>query len=1179
MKEQTTRTPPKLRVLSAFLAVAMLLTLLPAAAFAASSASSYKYERKGTVDYVRNEGTTIWRVTNYFGSESNLTLESQFEGQNVFIINENVFQNKKNLVHVTLPTNLGDIYDGAFSGCANLVSVDVPNTLHEVWPRAFQGCTSLESFSMDGLNWATVDTFAFAGCTSLESFTITGPEATLNDNAFEGCTELKSVTLSGITATIKNNVFKGCTNLQEITLPNEIKSFGDNVFEGCTSLKTVYFEGTPEEWNANTVIKGKLPAGVTVVCTKPSEPGGGETGGGGTGGGETGGETGGGGTGGGETGGGETGGGETGGGGTGEPDQPTEGTYKLWIKGIQVTDENKDDVLNDKDDEENFEGEATVVFDPDTMTLNLRYAHLDCWGTGETPIRSGLPQLTITGIGGAVLGRTNSITAENGDILFDDGDISLVRGTISANHLTFRNGSWIRMTEWDDTAAGIVANGTIDIDGSKVVIENEKEPCAIWAKGGDLTVSNGSTVQLQVQSTALKGSGKLCVMDGQWYRTSKDGRYEKGTGTPAAFPDSAYFEVVNKNLNLDWYHVWVAGTQVNSENKGNIAPDIVQGGTISYDSENDILQISGPVTLGSPTEPINKTLLAGDSYSKTTKLTADQTVEGWVTGAWHDGISSMDEIVAGHYILHAVDPDGNEGIVGQRNTKINSGVTVELHNFKKGIWFDPVTIYGDVFIYDGEIGLDGFDHTLMPGATLEIHAKKFLGMTGTSKMRYKGGHLTMNAADSTTEDRGLAALNAEVDQFWYRTGPEAAFVETTAEAFNSNKPLDAVYLELTDEEPSMDGYFIEGDYTYEITADGNVRILAYEGSEADVVVPATLGGRNVTEIGNSARAIFDANAAIRSITFPDTLKEMSGLPLFYECENLKTITIPASVTEMNFDSVADCFIFNCPNLKTIEFKGTCAQWEAIEKEYVNLDGITVRCSDDTIDPVNPNPNPDPKPDPDDEDVFLQFEDCSVDVEKPDGTTLHVDALTGVIQSQRLPKGAKVTITLDEKAIPEGMKFSCWVFDGPRPEDLMEDGTTAAFTMQEDIGVLAKFSMLEEEDSSADFGTIAAATAVVGVVGATAYLVGTEVALNQLLPAGTSVPQDRAQLALLLWNTAGRPEPAALPAFADVTDPDTAKAAQWCMEAGFFQPREDGNFKPGKHVSRWKVLRTYQQTVK
>ena len=1152
MKEQTTRTPPKLRVLSAFLAVAMLLTLLPAAAFADDPPGWY-YTKDG-VKYFNDINSTVWQVYKYEGSAAEISLPETIndgKGRNYYVgaIRQKAFQDNTRITGVTFPERYYYVINAwAFSGCTNLKTVNTTTALMDVGERAFENCTSLQSFAMPGEHRQSVDSYAFSGCTSLQSFSMVGypGKAEIADHVFSGCKNLTQVSLSANVVSIGDNAFEKCTNLESITLYNTIKEFGENVFQN-SGLKTVYFEGTPEEWNANTVIKGKLPADVTVVCTKPSEPGGGEIGGGGT---------------------------------DPEPDQPIEGTYKLWIKGIQVTDENKDDVLNDKDDEENLEGEATVVFDPDTMTLNLRYAHLDCWGTGETPIRSGLPQLTITGIGGAVLGRTNSITAENGDILFDDGDISLVRGTISANHLTFRNGSWIRMTEWDDTAAGIVANGKIDIDGSKVVIENEEEACAIWAKGGDLTVSNGSTVQLQVQSTALKGNGKLCVMDGQWYRTSKDGQYEKGTGTPAAFPDSAYFEVVNKNLNLDWYHVWVAGTQVNSENKGNIAPDIVRGGTISYDSENDILQISGPVTLGSPTEPINKTLLAGDSYSKTTKLTADQTVEGWVTGAWHDGISSMDEIVAGHYILHAVDPDGNEGIVGQRNTKINSGVTVELHNFKKGISFDPVTIYGDVFIYDGEIGLTGFDCTLMPGATLEIHAKKFLSTTETSRIHYKGGHLTMNAADSTTEDRGLAALNAEVDKFWYRTGPEAAFVETTAEAFNSNKPLDAVYLELTDEEPSMDDCFIEGDYTYEITTDGNVRILAYDGSEADVVVPATLGGRNVTEIGNSARPVFDANAAIRSITFPDTLKEMSGLPLFHECENLETITIPVSVTGMHFHSVADCFIFNCPNLKTIIFKGTRAQWEAIEKESVNLDGITVRCSDGNIDPVQPDPDPDqPDPgDPDDKEVFLQFEDCSVDVEKPDGTTLHLDALTGVKQSQQLPKGAKVTITLDEKAIPEGMKFSCWVFDS-RPEDLMEDGTTATFTMQEDIGVLAKFSMLEEEDSSADFGTIAAATAVVGVVGATAYLVGTEAALNQLLPAGTSVPQDRAQLALLLWNTAGRPEPAALPAFADVTDPDTAKAAQWCMEAGFFQPREDGNFKPGKHVSRWKVLRTYQRIAK
>ena len=244
MKERSTRCPPKLRILSALLAFSMLLTLLPVTAFAASSD---KLETKGTVDYVRYEGTTIWRVAHYFGNESNLTLESQFDGQIVFFINEKVFQNKTNLTHVTLPTNLAEIENEAFAGCTNLETVVVPKTLQKVWPRAFQGCTSLKSFTMDGLSWATVDTYAFAGCTSLESFTITGPEATLNDNAFEGC-----------------------TNLKEVTLPQEIKSFGDNVFAGCTKLKKIIYNGKSTEW-ANCPANGKIPANVQVVCVPLDE--------------------------------------------------------------------------------------------------------------------------------------------------------------------------------------------------------------------------------------------------------------------------------------------------------------------------------------------------------------------------------------------------------------------------------------------------------------------------------------------------------------------------------------------------------------------------------------------------------------------------------------------------------------------------------------------------------------------------------------------------------------------------------------------------------------------------------------------------------------------------------------------------------------------------------------------
>ena len=71
-------------------------------------------------------------------------------------------------------------------------------------------------------------------------------------------------------------------------------------------------------------------------------------------------------------------------------------------------------------------------------------------------------------------------------------------------------------------------------------------------------------------------------------------------------------------------------------------------------------------------------------------------------------------------------------------------------------------------------------------------------------------------------------------------------------------------------------------------------------------------------------------------------------------------------------------------------------------------------------------------------------------------------------------------------------------------------------------------------------------------------------------------RDSAQTALLLWNTAGRPEPADAPAFADVADPDTAKAAQWCVEQGLMKRRLSGKFAPGSSIPAYQVLNAYRK---
>ena len=125
----------------------------------------------------------------------------------------------------------------------------------------------------------------------------------------------------------------------------------------------------------------------------------------------------------------------------------------------------------------------------------------------------------------------------------------------------------------------------------------------------------------------------------------------------------------------------------------------------------------------------------------------------------------------------------------------------------------------------------------------------------------------------------------------------------------------------------------------------------------------------------------------------------------------------------------------------------------------------------------------------------------------------------------------------------------------------------------------------DEPLDEDFGvepapmdTTGGAIAAVAVGGAAiwgGYEITTRVILHSLLPEGAAIPANRGQLALLVWNTAGRPEPAGAPAFADVTDPDTAKAAQWCTEQGIMDAKGD-RFEPEGWTPKFKVIEVWNK---
>ena len=113
------------------------------------------------------------------------------------------------------------------------------------------------------------------------------------------------------------------------------------------------------------------------------------------------------------------------------------------------------------------------------------------------------------------------------------------------------------------------------------------------------------------------------------------------------------------------------------------------------------------------------------------------------------------------------------------------------------------------------------------------------------------------------------------------------------------------------------------------------------------------------------------------------------------------------------------------------------------------------------------------------------------------------------------------------------------------------------------------------DASSAAGGAIAAVAVGGAAIWGGYEIATRVILHSLLPEGTVIPANRGQLALLVWNTAGRPEPAGAPAFADVADPDMAKAAQWCTEQGTMDAKGDC-FEPEGWTPKFKVIEVWNK---
>ena len=192
-------------------------------------------------------------------------------------------------------------------------------------------------------------------------------------------------------------------------------------------------------------------------------------------------------------------------------------------------------------------------------------------------------------------------------------------------------------------------------------------------------------------------------------------------------------------------------------------------------------------------------------------------------------------------------------------------------------------------------------------------------------------------------------------------------------------------------------------------------------------------------------------------------------------------------------------------------------------------------------------------------------------------------------------GTKVEISADTEEHPDKV-FVKWEIVYPEnfpenvPEELqlkLEEPNRAKTTFEMPaypVKLIAHWSAIDPDesldpgagyDASSAAGGAIAAVAVGGAAIWGGYEITTRVILHNLLPEGAAIPANRGQLALLVWNTAGRPEPAGAPAFADVADADMAKAAQWCTEQGIMDAKGD-RFEPEGWTPKFKVIEVWNK---
>lgn len=384
---------------------------------------------------------------------------------------------------------------------------------------------------------------------------------------------------------------------------------------------------------------------------------------------------------------------------------------------------------------------------------------------------------------------------------------------------------------------------------------------------------------------------------------------------------------------------------------------------------------------------------------------------------------------------------------------------------------------------------------------------------------------------------------------------------------------------------------------------------------------------SVTNIEHHA---FYQCSSLEEFVIPDGVESIERA-VFAECSKLKTVTVPNSVKKI----VQKAFL-NCSSLENVVYKGTADQWDNLinSSNFEQTDNgnfknptalkylctVTFEMNGHGTAPVAQTIYTGDKlasvADP--TAVGYTFGGWYTDKELTKAFDIENDAISGdttlyakweAIPDHELTvkvgtftyddnaasdkgnvyEGALVTVTFDENNQlwkDSGLSFDHWDIQSKAKlvdengEEIVNPGKTFTFVMPKEgvtIEAMPKDATIEEEEpnvlgTAAVIGTAAMGTAVLAYQ---TYQLGTEFYLICALPAGASIPATRGELAELVWNDAGKPEPLAV-LNADATETD--KAIAWAVENDLLKATKDNGeaYEATDPVSRMEVIRTWNR---